>query len=410
LPPNPEKIPPAWLIGLTFLPFGIVLGLSATALPFLLTKAGVSVDRVASISALVLSPSFWGVLLAPIVDTGMTRRTHAFVLAAISVCCIGVGLWFLSPVHLGFLAAAVLTGNLAIYLYGAAISGWQADFVPDSIRGKAGGWTNAANLGGSAGGALITMELAQKLSLHAAAVVLVILISLSVLPAVFLPTPAKPKLVLRRAIPDTLRGVWETSKQRSSLIGFALFLSPTGAFGAGNLFSGLGTDFHSSPQQVIAITGAGVSIASSIGAIVGGFLADRFSRGYVYLAGGMIAGGCGLALAFSRLVPLSFVTGVLAYSVAVGVSYAGFSALALQLTGAGHVVAATQITLFGSVGNAAISYMTWADGQGYRLFGVRGLFYTDSAASLLAALPLLLLVHRELQRSRRTATVAQVSE
>jgi MFS family permease len=405
LPQSPEKIPPAWLIGLTFLPYGLTFGLSATALPFLLTKAGVSVDRVASISALVLSPSFWGVLVTSIVDTGLTRRAHAFVLATISVCCIGTGLRLLSPAHLGFLAGALLTGNLAIYLYGAAIGGWQADFVPDAMRGKVGGWTNAANLGGAAAGGLITMELAQKLSLHAAAAMLVILIVLSVLPVFFLPAPAQPKLVLRRAIPDTLRGAWETSKQRSSLIGFALFLSPTGAFGASNLFSGLGNDFHASPQQVIVITGAGVSIASSIGAIVGGFLADRFSRGYVYLAGGILAGGCGLALAFSGLVPQSFIAGVLGYSIVVGISYAAFSALALQLTGAGHVVAATQITLFGSAGNAAIAYMTWADGQGYRLFGVRGLFYMDSGASLLAAIPLLLLVHRELSRSRRTAEV-----
>lgn len=389
---------------MTNLPFGLTLGLSITALPFLLTNAGVSLDRVASISALIASPTFWGVLLAPGVDTGWTKRTHAFWLAALAVCSIGAGLWSLAAAHLVFLTGALLIGNLAVYLYSAAVIGWQADFVPDAMRGKVGGWNNAANLGGGAAGALITMELAQKFSLHAAAMVTVLLITLAVLPVLFLPAPNAPKLLLRRAIPDTLRGVWETSKQRSSLVGLALFLSPTGAFGVSNLFSGMGKDFHASEQQVILLTGAGVAIASSVGSILGGYVADRATRGYLYLAGGMLAASCGLMLSLSSLAPVSFIVGVLAYSVFAGLTYAAFLALALQLTGAGHVVAATQLTLFSSVANGAISYMTWADGRGYERFGVRGAFYVDAGASLLAAIPLLLLVGHEVRHRRQAAS------
>jgi len=385
---------------MNLVPFGMAWALSTTALPFLLTSAHVSVDRVASISALLLSPSFWGVLFAPIVDTGFTRRTHAFLLAGIAIVCTGAGLWILSPEHLFGMTALLLTGNLAIYVYGAAVLGWTADFVPDAIRGQVGGWSNAANLGAGAAAALLTMQLAQRFSVRVAASALVALLTLSLLPLLFYPRPGKPKLAPRQAIGGTLREVWETSKQRSSLVGFALFLSPTGAFGVSNLFSGLGNDFHADPQRVIWITGAGVAIATALGSITGGFIADRFARGYVYLGGGITAGLCATALALSHRTALSFSAGVLAYSIGVGVGFASFTALCLQLVGFEHAVAGTQITLFGSAGNAAIVYMTWLDGQGYRLFGLRGLFAMDAGLSLLTAVPLLWLVHRELRRAR----------
>ena len=193
--------------------------------------------------------------------------------------------------------------------------------------------------------------------------------------------------------------MWETSKQRSSLVGFALFLSPTGAFGVSNLFSGLGNDFHADPQRVIWITGAGVAIATALGSITGGFIADRFARGYVYLGGGITAGLCArrwrVALGALSLAPACCGLGI-----GVGVGFASFTALCLQLVGFEHAVAGTQITLFGSAGNAAIVYMTWLDGQGYRLFGLRGLFAMDAGLSLLTAVPLLWLVHRELRRAR----------
>jgi MFS family permease len=391
---------------MNLVPFGLAAGLSGTALPFLLTSAHVPLDRVASISALLLSPSFWGVLFAPIVDTGFTRRTHAFLLAGISIACIGAGLWMLSPQRLFAMTALLLAGNLAMYVYAAAVLGWTADFVPDTIRGRVGGWSNAANLGAGAAGALLTMQLAQRLSLHVAAGALVALMTLSLMPLLFYPRPGKSKLAPRHAIFGTVREVWQTSKRRSSLIGFALFLSPTGAFGVSNLFSGLGNDFHADPQRVIWITGAGVSIATALGSLTGGFIADRFPRGFVYLGGGIGAALCAAVLAVAHRTTLSFGVGVLAYSVGVGVGYASFSALALQLVGFEHAVAGTQITLFGSVGNAAIVYMTWLDGQGYRLFGLRGLFAMDAGLSLLTAVPLLWLVHRELSRQRRDAVPA----
>ena len=60
--------------------------------------------------------------------------------------------------------------------------------------------------------------------------------------------------------------------------------------------------------------------------------------------------------------------------------------------------AATQLGLFAAA-NAAVVYMTWADGQGFRLFGIRGLFLVDGLAALGAAIPLLLFLRTKNNKS-----------
>ena len=77
-----------------------------------------------------------------------------------------------------------------------------------------------------------------------------------------------------------------------------------------------------------------------------------------------------------------------------------FTALALELIGAENPVASTQMGLFTMIGNAAISYMTWLDGLGYRAYGVTGLLAVDGFASLAAAVPLFFLVRRHLRHKR----------
>jgi hypothetical protein len=67
---------------------------------------------------------------------------------------------------------------------------------------------------------------------------------------------------------------------------------PAASVAATNLFSGLGKDFAASPERVIWATGAGVALFSSIGALLGGYLADRVDRKTLYLSGGALAGLC----------------------------------------------------------------------------------------------------------------------
>jgi MFS family permease len=204
----------------------------------------------------------------------------------------------------------------------------------------------------------------------------------------------------------TFRSVIRTSRQPNVLTGFLLFLLPAGSVAATNLFSGLGKDFAARPERVIWATGAGVALFSSIGALLGGYLADRVDRKTLYLSGGALAGLCSINLALLPHTETNLIAGVLAYNGIAGICYAAFSALSLELTGSGNPTAATQLGLFAAATNAAIVYMTWTDGQGYRLFGVRGLFLVDGLAGILASTGLLIFLRwQALNRRTKPAEI-----
>jgi MFS family permease len=305
----------------------------------------------------------------------------------------------LSPDRLGAATILLLLGELSIVLFGAALFGWQTEFVPERMRGMVGGWTNVANLGGGALGSLAVMSLATRVDARWIGLGLMGAIIVGLLPALSFPLPHRSKFRLKQIFADAMKATWQASRQRESLVGFALFLAPASSLAAINLFSGVGKDFHASDHTVILVTGAGCAISASIGSLLGGWASQRFNRGYVYLLSGMVGALCGLTVAFLPHAPANFVWLALAYNGAAGASYAAFTSLCLQLVGHESPVASTQLGLFSSSTNGAIVFMTAADGLGYRHFGVRGLLLTDGLASLAAAIPLLFLVRRYLRRA-----------
>lgn len=395
-----QRIPPAWLVGMAVFPFGLVVGFTITALPFLLTNRGVPLYKVAAISATVMSPTFWGFLLQPVMDTGLTRRAYCWLTAAVAAICLTIALFSLSPGHLGVATALLLVAELSMVLYSGAVSGWTAGFTPDALRGSVSGWTNVANLGGGALGSLAVMSLAPHIALHWLGPGLGVFILLGVSPTLIFPDPARSSFRFRQIFTDAMKATWRACKTKDCLTGFALFLAPASAEAAINLFSGMGKDFHTSEPTVVWVTGAGCAISASLGAILGGYAANRVSRGYLYLGAGLTTSFCTLALALSPHTPTAFILGALIYNGLTGVVYAAFNALGYQLVGQQSAVASTQLGLFAAAMNGAVVYMTWADGQGYKHFGLRGLLLTDSLASMISAILLLSLFARRLRKKQ----------
>jgi MFS family permease len=311
-------------------------------------------------------------------------------MATASALSLGAALWLFSSSRLWLFTALVLIAELAAMLQNSAVLGWMSEFLSDTERGRVGGWLNAANLGGGAMGAMLVMSAATWLPFRTVGMLLALTVLASTGVLLRFPKPVKPQFGLGQILGGTLRSVVRTSKQPQVLSGFLLFLAPASCVAAINLFAGLGRDFHSSTQLVVWTTGAGAAIATSIGSVLGGYIADRVDRGVLYMSGGILASLCALLMASTPHTQAVFTAGVLAYNCVAGLCYAAYTALSLQLVGIGNPAAATQLALFSGVSNAAIVYMTWADGQGYRLFGIRGLFLVDGLAAIGTAIPLLL--------------------
>ena len=111
------------------------------------------------------------------------------------------------------------------------------------MRGKVGGWTNAANLGGGALGAMLIMWLTRFMGFHAIGAMIGGLVIASTAVLGFFPPAVSPVLGARRILGGTMKSVVRTSMQRHVLLGFLLFLSPAGAVAAINLSGGLAPIF-----------------------------------------------------------------------------------------------------------------------------------------------------------------------
>jgi MFS family permease len=397
------RMPAPWVVGMSIFPFGLVVGFTITALPFLLTNLGIPLYQVAGVSATVMSPTFWGFLLQPIMDTGLTRRTYCWIMSTCSAVCLAAGLLLISPGHMRAATSLLLLAELGMVLFSGAVSGWTAEFTPDHLRGSVSGWTNVANLGGGALGSLAVMSLIPHLAVYWIGLGLGAFILLGTLPTLFFPQPGKSSFSFGQIFSAAVKATWQASKAKECLTGFALFLAPAGAVAAINLFSGMGKDFHTSEQTVIWITGAGCAISTSLGALAGGYAANRISRGYLYLYAGLAASLFAIALAFTPHTATTFIVGVLVYNGIAGVVYAAFNALGYQLVGQKSSVASAQLGLFSATTNAAIVYMTWFDGLGYKHFGVRGLLLTDGLAGSISAILLLSLLGKLLKKKQPDA-------
>jgi MFS family permease len=405
--PAPQRSPAAWVKGSAILPFGLSLGFMSTALPFLLTRQGVSLGRVAEISATALSPTVWAFLFKPLLDSGLKRSTYCLILTATASISMAVGVTMLTPAHLGVAVPALLIATFSMVLYTGSANGWMSQVTGDHERGIVAGWQNVANLGGGALGSYAVMLLLTHsiLTRQSAGLLMAALVWLGASPLLFFPKPPEPKFRMAEVFSKTLKEIGRAVRRRECLVGFALLLSPAAGTAAQNLQSGLGKDFHASESLVIWVTGIGSALVCSIGALVGGKLADRFPRGYVYLFSGLGTASTATAAALLPRTVMVFIVTTLIYNAITGSIYAAYNALGLELTG-DSPVASTQLGLFAASINANVNYMTRADGLGYRKAGVTGMYLVDGLASVVCIVPLLFLVRSERRRKLLRAEVA----
>jgi hypothetical protein len=78
-----------------------------TALPFLLSKAGIPVEEIARIGALLQLPPIFMFLWTPVVDVKLRRRTWLIRAASVTALCVWVACSLLGASHLKMLAAVL---------------------------------------------------------------------------------------------------------------------------------------------------------------------------------------------------------------------------------------------------------------------------------------------------------------
>lgn len=380
---EPGRQNPPWLFGFAnFLLSGN--GLNA-ALPFILRQAGMSVPDIAGTTALLLIPSFSFFLWTPVVEVGLARR-HWFMLLNAIFAGFQI-LAFLQPLPAHRTAFTVLyfIANIAgfgqIGIFGPLVR----DTVPEEKRGEAAGWMVAGGLLSAVGAGLFVWVSEHYgrsgLSLTVAAAALIPVLTMWRIHEP--PRPPQPGLGEQlRAVGRDLKAGFRT---RSVKEGLVIFASPMSSVPMIYLFSGIATDYHVSAGSTAFLSGTGWSLASAAGALAGGRLVTRIGPRYAYPLSGIAAGLAAAAMTLGALTPGNYTVWSMVYVCLAGFCGAGFLALTIELTaGAGHA-ASTWFAALWAMANLPITYMQWVDGQGYRMFGPRGMLGFDALGNAIPA-------------------------
>ena len=385
-----RQLPP-WAMGLAVAPLGFYYGFVSTALPILLAARGVAVGKIAWISAVGFSPTFWAFLLCPILDVRFSKRTYAFFFAAVAAVCLGIST--LLTGNLAAFTAVVTVGCAATVIFGNTHGGWMPDVIEDKHYSAVGGTSNIANLGAAGLFATLVVVLVRTLSGPVAAGLLGLTVMAPTVLLFFIPLPKKPTRSAREMFGGFFGDLYRVCRRRECILGLACFLSPTACFALTNLFSGLGADFHASESWVTALNGAGVAAVCSVGCLVGIWVCRRYARRTVYIVTGFGGSAAALGMIWTPHTMVYFAAGVLAYNFFTGINYTAFTALCYEIVGPENPLASTQMALLAASANLPISYMTAVDGHFHTTHGLAGMLGVDAVSSILVGALLLTIFH-----------------
>jgi MFS transporter, PAT family, beta-lactamase induction signal transducer AmpG len=385
---------PPWLVGMA----NLVLNGNGfiAAIPFLLRRAGLAVPEIASITAVLLIPSFSFFLWTPIVELGLSRRHWWMLLYTVAAALQFLALLQPLPAHLVWFAVLLFAANLALFAPLGILGPLVRDTVPVPLRGQASGWISATGLI-SASGAGLVIWIAEHWSRTALAASVA---ALGLIPVVVMWFAYEPPRVMSARLKEQLRTIVCDIRSgfgaRSVREGLVVFMSPMAAVAMTYLFSGVAVDYHVTGQTTAFLGGIGWSIAGAAGSLAGGMLVGRVGPLRAYPLAGVLAGICGGGMMLGSFSPLTFAIGSTLYLGIAGLCGAGFVALAIELTAGTGNAASTWFATLWATANLPWAYMQWADGRGYQHFGPRGMLAVDALGN--AAPALLFLVY--LKRSR----------
>ncbi|MEP7353607.1 MAG: MFS transporter [Acidobacteriota bacterium] len=397
--PQTRSVHPVALT-ILYLPFGISGGYFTVTLAYLLAHAGVSVNQVAALVALTILPGTWKVLWAPIIDTTLTAKrwyilsawaTGLAILATAFVPARENSLWVLS-------ALTLLVSTLSTVL-GMATEILMTHSTAQDQRGRAGGWSQAGNLGGSGLGGGAGLWMAQHVAPWSAGVLLGLVCLLCCMALRWFQSPIRSSEIVayRDSLAAIGKDVLALVRSRVGFLTVVLLFLPLGTGAASGLWPAIADDWHATADTVALVNGALGGILSMVGCLIGGYLCDRMDRKTGYAVFGIVLAACAVGMGLAPRTPFTFIVFTSAYAFFLGFAYAAFTAVVLEIIGTRS--AATQYNVLACLSNIPIAYMTTVDGLAQTKWGSSGMLYTEAALGVAAAVFFMAIV-RLTNRSR----------
>jgi PAT family beta-lactamase induction signal transducer AmpG len=387
----PERVEPSRTVHpvlflIMFVPLGIGNGYVVVTLAYLLSHAGVSVAAVAGLVALSLFPQTWKFVYAPIVDTTLDNKLW-FLLSAIATGVLMVATAVIAPTqgNLLLIECLVMGFSVSTGFNAMAADALMAHSTTTDDKGRAGGWSQAGNLGGSGLGGGAGLWLAQHVQAQwVAGAALGIVCALSAVAVLYLDEPPATHRAARYI--DSLKNVgldvWSLCRARMGYLALVLMILPIGVGAAQNLWSAVSGDWHASADTVALVNGALGGVISMFGCIAGGYICDAMDRKNAYNIFGILLALCAAAMAVAPRTEMMFVVFTCLYAFILGFSYAAFGAVTLEAIGGG--AAATKYNVIASISNIPIAYQTLIDGWAQTKWGSGAMLWVEAASGVVA--------------------------
>jgi MFS family permease len=382
---KPHKYPHPITFMFLMLPFGVMSGYVTVTIGYLMTKAGIPLEQVAPIIAITLIPNIFKFLWAPLVDTTLSVKKW-YIIANIATA-IGIFLTGILPLkveYLTLMASVVFLTSLINTIIAMSTESLLAHDTPEHLKGRAGGWLQAGNLGGLGLGGGAGLWLAERLpDPWMAGTIIALACLLCSFALLYLKEPSiyiKAENYLK-TLGNLNKDIWNLIKSRMGFLALFLCFLPLGTGAASSLWSSISNDWSASADTVALVIGVGGGILSAIGCLVGGWICDKMDRKKAYILFGATQALIAVGMAYSPQTEEMFVIWTSLYAFSSGLAYAGFSAFVLEAIGKG--AAATKYNVFASLSNAPIYYMIYIDEWSHRNWGAFGMLTAESIMAML---------------------------
>ena len=376
-----------WVFMVLIIPFGVSSGYVQGPIGYQLRHAGVSVAQAAGVIALGLLPHTYKFLWAPVVDSTLDQKKWYLMAGlASSIGIASLGMFPATQAGIALLSAVVFIGSFATTFLGMAVESLMAYGTPEHLKGRAGGWFQAGNLGGAGIGAGLGLMLSQRVPPGMASGIVGGLCLLCCGALWFVPTPERShgRAGLLRSLLASVRDLWHVARERRGLLALILCFLPIGSGAASGLWATVADDWKASAGAVALVTGLLSGVISAAGCIVGGWICDRMDRKVAYVLYGLLQAACAVGMAVMPHTQGAFIAWASLYSFITGLTYAGFTAFVLEAIGKG--AAATKYSVYASLSNFPIYYMTNVDGWAHDRWNAAGMLFTEAALCVLGAI------------------------
>ena len=394
-----ERPRPIWLMGFTNALFGFAYAVVLVTIPQLLAARGVGEPVIANLTSLALIFSLAVFVVAPMLDTLISRRAWSIALALVvaglvfALLLLPNGSWLLAPV----LAMTALITQL----YNSAVGGWLGAALPKGSDETIGTWFTIGNSFGFGLGAITQYWLMTHLPppLGAGAIAVATLVPLAIVPVI--PMPSADRRAIRESFGSLVRDVLELARQPVVVRILLMFVLPCAAFTLTNAFGGIGRDFHASDALIDIANGIGATLVGFIASLAARLLLKWVPAPLAYLGIGVVGAVFTLSLLALARTPLTYLMAVIGENVAQSVAQVSQNAIVFRSIREGSPLASSQFGLLSTALVVPYAYMQMLDGYGYKLAGgVAGSFLMDAGLSLAACLLLVIPVTRWLRAGK----------